>query len=69
MAGTGRSWTTRPAPSRLPRPETIREVRVHGNAFLADADVLSLAGITVGSPLRANGVEDNQQAPEGQRTI
>jgi hypothetical protein len=38
-------------------PETIREVRVHGNAFLSDADVLSLAGITVGSPLGANGIE------------
>lgn len=32
-------------------PETIREIRVHGNASLADADVLKLAGIAVGDAM------------------
>jgi hypothetical protein len=31
--------------------ETIREVRVHGNASLADEEVLELAGIAVGDPI------------------
>ena len=30
---------------------TIREIRVHGNVTLSDADVVNLAGISVGSPL------------------
>jgi hypothetical protein len=33
--------------------ETIREIRVHGNASLADEEVLKLAGIAVGDPLPA----------------
>jgi outer membrane protein assembly factor BamA len=39
------------------RTETIREVRVHGNASLADADVLKLAGIAVGEPISDDGVK------------
>ena len=31
--------------------ETIREIRVHGNASLLDEEVLKLAGITVGDPV------------------
>ncbi len=31
--------------------ETVREIRVHGNAAVTDADVLKLAGIAVGDPL------------------
>jgi hypothetical protein len=31
--------------------EVVREVRVHGNAFLSDADVLKIAGVAVGEPL------------------
>jgi hypothetical protein len=34
-----------------PPVETIREIRVHGNASLTDADVLTLAGVAVGDPL------------------
>jgi hypothetical protein len=34
-----------------PPVETIREIRVHGNASLTDADVLKLAGVAVGDPL------------------
>jgi hypothetical protein len=33
--------------------EVIREVRVHGNAFLSDAEVLGIAGIAVGDPVTA----------------
>ena len=41
-----------PAAAPSPGPlEIIREVRVHGNAFLPDADVLEFAGITVGQPI------------------
>ena len=38
--------------------ETIREIRVHGNASLADADVLKLAGVAIGDPLAADAVTD-----------
>jgi hypothetical protein len=34
-----------------PPVETIREIRVHGNASLTDADVLKLAGVAVGDAL------------------
>ena len=37
--------------------ETIAEIRVHGNATLTDEIVLKLAGIVVGSPLDAGGIE------------
>ncbi len=39
------------------QPETIREIRIHGNATLGDADVLKLAGIAVGDPLDAESVK------------
>jgi outer membrane protein assembly factor BamA len=37
--------------------ETIAEVRVHGNATLADEAVLKLAGVIIGTPLEAGGPE------------
>jgi outer membrane protein assembly factor BamA len=37
--------------------ETIREIRVHGNASLADADVLKLAGVAVGDSLAADSLK------------
>ena len=37
--------------------ETIREIRVHGNAFLTDEDIIKLAGVTVGTPLAPAEVE------------
>jgi outer membrane protein assembly factor BamA len=37
--------------------EKITEIRVHGNVTLDDAAVVALAGITVGSPLEANGLD------------
>ena len=32
--------------------ETVREIRVHGNAFLTDDEVMKVAGVAVGDPLR-----------------
>ena len=37
----------------LQTSETIREIRVHGNAAVADLDVISLAGLSVGQPATA----------------
>jgi hypothetical protein len=37
--------------------ETIREIRVHGNASLADEEVLKLAGIAVGDPIPADSLK------------
>ena len=39
-------------------PEVIGEIRVHGNAFLTDKEVLDLAGVAVGQPLGPGGVEE-----------
>jgi hypothetical protein len=41
-----------------PPVETIREIRVHGNAFLTDDDVLKLAGLAVGDPLAADSLKE-----------
>ena len=38
-------------------PEVIGEIRIHGNAFLTDKEVLDIAAIAVGQPLGADGVE------------
>jgi len=40
-----------------PAAETIREIRVHGNAAVTDADVLKLAGIAVGDPLTPDSLK------------
>ena len=40
-----------------PPQEVIGEIRIHGNAFLTDKEVLDFAGITVGQALPADGVE------------
>jgi outer membrane protein assembly factor BamA len=40
--------------SQQPAPPTIREIRVHGNVTLSDADVVALAGVDVGSPLASD---------------
>jgi Omp85 superfamily domain/POTRA domain, FtsQ-type len=53
------------APDQDPQPavappaaqETIAEIRVHGNAFVNDADVVALAGISVGQPWTADSLE------------
>ena len=38
------------------QPEIVREIRVHGNAAIADAEVLKIAGIAMDSPLAADAV-------------
>ena len=40
-----------------PQNEVIGEIRIHGNAFLTDKEVSDFAGIAVGEPLAADGVE------------
>jgi hypothetical protein len=37
--------------------ETIGEIRVHGNAFVTDAEVLQIAGVSVGQVLAAGGID------------
>jgi outer membrane protein assembly factor BamA len=37
-------------------PEIVREIRVHGNAYLTDAEVLAVAGVTVGDPIGADTI-------------
>jgi len=36
--------------------EIIREVRIHGNAYLTDAEVLALAGVAVGDPVSTDTI-------------
>jgi hypothetical protein len=45
------------SPASDPRGEVIGEIRVHGNAFLTDKEVLDTAGVAVGEPLADDGVE------------
>ena len=40
-----------------PPQEVIGEIRIHGNAFLTDKEVLDFAGVAVGQPLPADGIE------------
>ncbi len=39
-------------------PEIVAEVRIHGNYTTPDADVLKLAGLTVGEPLEPGTIEE-----------
>jgi hypothetical protein len=39
-----------------PPGETIHEIRVHGNAAVPDADIIKLAGISLGDPVDATSV-------------
>jgi outer membrane protein assembly factor BamA len=41
----------------LSQQEKIAEIRVHGNVTLDDAAVVTLAGISLGAPLEANGLD------------
>jgi hypothetical protein len=43
-------------PVPVPSQEIVREVRVHGNAQLADVEILKIAGIAVDGALPADGV-------------
>ena len=55
--GGPREMQTGPDPVR----EVVREIRVHGNAAIADVEVLKIAGIEVGTALAADGVEAIQR--------
>ena len=52
-----------PQPPILPASgqETIVEVRVHGNAYINDADVIALAGVTVGQPWTSESLAGIEQ--------
>ena len=49
------------APATPPAPaapqEVVREIRVHGNAFLSDQEVLTIAGLSLNAPLGAADLE------------
>ena len=51
-------------PQSPPQSEVISEIRVHGNAYLKDEEVIRLAGIAVGQALAADGVRQVQQRLE-----
>jgi outer membrane protein assembly factor BamA len=53
-----RAWQDQaPVPQTQPSPiETISEIRVHGNAVMADADVIRLAGVAVGDRLESDAL-------------
>lgn len=45
-----------PADARQTAPETIAEVRIHGNVTIRDDEVIKLAGIAIGAPLEPEAV-------------
>src|SRR4029079_14408428 len=45
-------------PQEAAAPETIVEIRVHGNHTTADADVVRLSGLVTGEPFSAARVSD-----------
>ena len=57
QAPTGVRPGSDPQPTQPPQGEVIAEIRIHGNAFLTDKEVADFAGIAVGEPLAADGVE------------
>jgi hypothetical protein len=50
-----------PQPQTESAPEVIGEIRVHGNAYLRDDEVIRLAGVAVGQNLAATGIRDIEQ--------
>jgi hypothetical protein len=48
-----------------PVQEVVREIRVHGNAAIADVEVLKIAGIAVGAPIAPDGVEQIERRLKG----
>ena len=44
-----------------PQAEVIAEIRIHGNAYVRDEEVIKLAGIAVGQPLPADGLQTIEQ--------
>ena len=52
------------SPAPQPAQEVVGEIRVHGNAFVLDSEVLRLAGIAVGQPLAPDAPEQIRQRLE-----
>ena len=48
-------------PERDFQPEVIAEIRVHGNAYLRDDEVIRLAGVALGQPLPPDGLRTIEQ--------
>jgi hypothetical protein len=48
-------------PERDPQAEVISEIRVHGNAYVRDDEVIKLAGVSLGQPLPPQGLRDIEQ--------
>ena len=48
-------------PEQDPQAEVIAEIRIHGNAYVRDEEVIKLAGIAVGQPLPADGLRTIEQ--------
>ena len=44
-------------PERDPQSEVIAEIRVHGNAYVRDDEVIRVAGVSLGQPLPSDGLE------------
>ena len=44
-----------------PQGEVIAEIRIHGNAYVRDDEVIKLAGVSVGQPLAADGLRAIEQ--------
>jgi surface antigen Omp85-like protein len=44
-----------------PQVEVITEIRVHGNAYVRDEEVIKLTGVSVGQPLPAGGLPEIEQ--------
>ena len=65
VASSHASGTVEPqAPAPQPAPEIVGEIRVHGNAFVLDSEVLRLAGVAVGQPLAPDAPEQIRQRLE-----
>jgi hypothetical protein len=47
----GEPASATPGTDIIQQPEVLVEIRVHGNAFLSDQDVLKFAGVSIGQPL------------------
>ena len=48
-------------PERDPQAEVIAEIRVHGNAYVRDDEVIRLAGVSLGQPLPSDGLRGIEQ--------
>jgi outer membrane protein assembly factor BamA len=61
IAGAPSTWAQDQTPQAVQPPaagpETIAEIRVHGNATIADDEVIRLSGVTIGATLEPDGLQ------------